>query len=39
MFQYNVQFGLQFNIIYLQPVNIKVSFDIFNESQTSKPVK
>ena len=35
MFQHNVQFGLPFNIIYLQPVNIKVSFHIFTEIQTS----
>ena len=39
MLQYNVQFDLPFNIIYLQPVNIKVSFHIFTESQTSKLVK
>ena len=25
MFQHNVEFGLPYNIIYLQPVNIKVS--------------
>ena len=39
MFQYNVYCGLQFNIIYLQPVNINDSFHIFTESQTSKLVK
>ena len=39
MFQYNVYFGLQFNITYLQPVNIKLPFHIFTESQTSKLVK
>ena len=39
MFQYYVEFGLPFNIILLQPVNIKLSFDIFTESQTSKFVK
>ena len=41
MLQYNVHFGLPFNIIYmlLQPVNIKVSFHIFTETQTSKLVK
>ena len=32
VFQYNVYFGLQFSIIYFQPVNIKVLFHIFTES-------
>ena len=36
VFRYNIYFGLKFNIIYLQPVNIKVSFNIFTESQTGK---
>ena len=39
MFQYNVYFGSSFSIIYLQQVNIKVSFHIFTESQTSKLMK
>ena len=38
MFQYNVYFGLHFSIIFLRPGYIKVSFHIFTESQTSKPV-